>query len=368
MTGPVLPRTHPLPHLDVDAAFGLQQRLVAAAGDELPGAAMFTADAGVRPETGRPRTTAAVERVLATAFGAQAACLVQGAGTGAIRTALSAGPWEAGDRRLLVHDAPDYSTTATTFRDGMVQPVRADFDLPDAVQRALADPDGPAWVYIQHSRQRLTDSFDPMQVVAAARAAGRRVIVDENYAAVRTPAIGTEHGASASAFSLFKLHGPEGIGVVLGDDDLIETAHRANYSGGGQVQGHQALHALQALVNAPLNWARQSAEVHRLAGLLGQGAVPGIVDAKVANVQDLCVVALLAEPEADRVRAAAATHGAAPYPVGSNSRFEVAPMIYRLSSSALSAQPELRDWTLRINPMRAGADLVVDILRRSIPN
>lgn len=368
MTAPVLPGPHPLPHLDAEGAFALQQRLVAAAGAELPGADLFTADAGVRPETGRPKTTAAVERVLATAFGAEDACLVQGAGTGAIRTALSAGPWHAGDRRLLVHDAPDYSTTATTFHDGMVEPVRADFNDPGAVHRALTDSGSPAWVYVQHTRQRLTDSFDPMQLVTAARAAGKRVIVDENYAAVRTPAIGTEHGASASAFSLFKLHGPEGVGVVLGDRDLIETAHRANYSGGGQVQGHQGLHALQALVNAPLNWARQSAEVYRLANLLGQGAVPGIVDARVANVQDLCVIALLAEPVAERVRAAAATNGAAPYPVGSNSRFEIAPMIYRLSSSALSAQPELRDWTLRINPMRAGADLVVDILRRSIPN
>jgi hypothetical protein len=94
--------------------------------------------------------------------------------------------------------------------------------------------------------------------------------------------------------------------------------------------------------------------------------VPGIVDAAVANVQDLCVIALLDAPVADEVRARAAEHGAAPYPVGSNSRYEMAPMVYRLSSSTLEAQPELRAWTLRINPMRAGADLVVDILRRAL--
>ena len=64
--------------------------------------------------------------------------------------------------------------------------------------------------------------------------------------------------------------------------------------------------------------------------------------------------------------AAAARFGAAPYPVGSNSRYEIAPLFYRMSSSALDDAPELADWAVRINPMRAGADLVVDILRRSL--
>lgn len=362
-----LQQTTPLPHLDADGAFELQQRLVAAVCAELPGQALFRADVGVHPGAGRPQATAAVERVLACAFGAEAACLVQGAGTGAIRSALSAGPWRTGDRRLLLHDAPDYSTTAQTFHDALVQPVRVDFNDATALRDALAAPEGPDWVYVQHSRQRLTDRFDPMAVVVAARDADKRVIVDENYAVVRTPSIGSEHGAAASAFSLFKLHGPEGVGVIVGDADVIDAAHRANYSGGGQVQGPQAIAALQALVSAPLNWARQSDEVLRLAELLRHGAVPGIADATVANVQDLCVVALLSAPVAEEVRAAAADNGAAPFPVGSNSRYEIAPMIYRLSSSTLEAQPELRDWTLRINPMRSSADLVVDILRRSIP-
>ncbi|NED02335.1 aminotransferase, partial [Streptomyces sp. SID6648] len=59
-------------------------------------------------------------------------------------------------------------------------------------------------------------------------------------------------------------------------------------------------------------------------------------------------------------------YGAAPYPVGSNSRYEVAPLFYRMSGSNLDDAPELADWTVRINPMRAGADLVLDILRRSL--
>src|SRR5699024_9888704 len=108
-----------------------------------PGDALFTADVGVHPDLGRPKITAAVERILADAFGAPAACLVQGAGTGAIRAALSAGPWHEGDRRLIVHDAPDYSTTAHTFHDGLVSPTRVDFNDQNALARALRDPESP---------------------------------------------------------------------------------------------------------------------------------------------------------------------------------------------------------------------------------
>ena len=52
--------------------------------------------------------------------------------------------------------------------------------------------------------------------------------------------------------------------------------------------------------------------------------------------------------------------------MGSNSRYEIAPLVYRMSSSSLAANPELAAWSLRINPMRAGADLVIDLLRRAI--
>ncbi|MGC5617411.1 hypothetical protein [Georgenia sp. Z1491] len=365
-TRPELPATTPLPVMDADGAFDLQQRLVEAMCEEMPGAAPFEADAGVRPPLGRPGTTAGVERVLARAFGGKAACLVQGAGTGAIRTALSAGPWRSGVRRLLVHDAPDYTTTAQTFADGCVETVRVDMGDDDALRAALAGSGDDAWVYVQHTRQRLEDAFDPMAVVRLAVQHGRRVIVDDNYAVLRTPSIGVEHGAAASAFSLFKLHGPEGVGVVVGDADLVDAAHAANYSGGGQVQGHQALEALRALVTVPLAWAAQAREAARLAELLDAGHVPGVVGARLANAQDLCVVALLEEPVADAVRAAAAQLGAAPYPVGSNSRYEIAPMIYRLSSSALDSRPDLREWTLRINPMRASAELTARLVRRAL--
>lgn len=363
---PTLPQLTALPILDQAEAFALQQRIVAAACAHLPSNAMFNADAGVVPGLGRPETTSLVEAAIADAFGAEAACLVQGAGSGAIRVALSAGPWSAGDRRLIVHSAPDYSTTATTFRDGCVDPVRVDLNSPEAVSQLLANGNHPRWGYVQHTRQRLTDSFDPLDTVRTLTGAGIRVIVDDNYAVLRCKGIGAEVGAAASAFSLFKLHGPEGVGVVVGDGDIVEQAHRLNYSGGGQVQGWQAAASLQALACAPANWAWQSREVLRIVDMLRHGAVAGIVDAGVVNAQDLCVVALLGSPNSDKVREAAARHGAAPYPVGSNSRYEIAPLVYRLSSSTLEAAPELRNWTLRINPMRAGAELTIDILKRAL--
>lgn len=360
-----LPRTYPLPVTTPEQALALQHRMVAATARHLPDGALFDADVGVVPGLGRPRTTARVEQVLADTFEAPAAALVQGAGTGAIRAVLSAGPW-ADDRRLLVHDAPDYVTTATTFADARADLVRVDANDPAAWAAAVRAPDAPRWVYLQHSRQQLTDRYDLAELIAVAREAGRRVIVDDNYAAVRTPRIGSQVGAAASTFSLFKLHGPEGVAVVLGDQDLVDAVHRATYSGGGQVQGHQALDALRALVMVPQAWASQSQVTEQVRDRLAAGEVPGVVDAVLANAQDRCVIVLLDRPVAEQVPEAAARYGAAAYPVGANSRYEITPMVYRMSSSSLRARPELARWAVRVNPMRAGADLVLDILRSAI--
>jgi hypothetical protein len=244
--------------------------------------------------------------------------------------------------------------------------VRVDFEDAAAVDAVAAHTQAPGWWYVQHTRQRLTDQHAPGEVIAAAAAAGRRVIVDDNYAVMRIPRIGVQHGAAASAFSLFKLHGPEGIGVVIGDEDIVDRMHHANYSGGGQVQGTQALAALQALVMVPLNWAAQAEQTQELCARLAAGAVPGVADAVLANAQDLCVIALLDQPIATELPRFAARRGAAPFPVGSNSRYEICPMVYRLSSSTLANQPALPDWAVRINPMRSGADLVVNLLTSAL--
>ncbi|NGO70688.1 aminotransferase class V-fold PLP-dependent enzyme [Streptomyces boncukensis] len=362
-TAPALPRTHPLPTVPVEDAISRQFRLLECTAGHFTGDELFAADAGVVPGLGRPRTTARVEAVLADFLGAEDAALVQGAGTGAIRAALAAAI--APGEPLLIHRAPVYRTTALTLRGLGTQTVKADFNDPAALRAALASGRF-RWAYVQHSRQRLTDSYDPGEVLAMCREAGVRTVVDDNYAALRVPACGVELGADASCFSLFKLHGPEGVGVVAGAAGLVARVRADNYSGGGQVQGHQALDALRALTHVPVMWAVQSRTGEEAARRLAAGEVPGVAEVRLANVQDRCLLVRLDRPLARRLPEAAARFGAAPYPVGSNSRYEIAPLFYRMSSSTLDDAPELADWVVRINPMRAGADLVLDILRRSL--
>ncbi|MFF1922760.1 aminotransferase class V-fold PLP-dependent enzyme [Streptomyces sp. NPDC058221] len=360
---PVLPATFPLATVGLDDAVATQFRLLEATAAHFEGQQLFSSDAGVVPGLGRPRTTARVEAVLAEFFGAEDAAFVQGAGTGAIRAALNAAV-RAGDP-LLIHRAPVYRTTAVTLRGIGVETTEADFNDAPALSEALASG-RYRWAYIQHTRQRLADSYDPAEVIAACRAAGVRTIVDDNYAVMRTPAAGVELGADASCFSLFKLHGPEGVGLVVGARDLVARIRRDNYSGGGQVQGHQALDALRALTHVPVMWSVQSRVGAEVAERLTAGEVAGVAEVRIANAQDRCLLVRLDRPVAGRLPAVAARFGAAPYPVGSNSRYEIAPLFYRMSSSALEDSPDLADWTVRINPMRAGADLVIDILRRSL--
>lgn len=358
-----LPPTFPLATVALEDAVTRQFRLLEATAAHFEGHQLFEADAGVVPGPGRPRTTARVEAVLADYFGAEDAALVQGAGTGAIRAALGAA-LSPGDP-LLIHRAPVYRTTAVTLRGLGVRTTEADFNDRTALGAALRSG-AYAWAYIQHSRQRLADSYDPGEVIAACRAAGVRTVVDDNYTVMRVPASGVELGADASCFSLFKLHGPEGVGAVVGARDLVTRVRADNYSGGGQVQGHQALDALRALTHVPVMWALQSRVGTQVAARLTAGEVPGVAEVRIANAQDRCLLVRLDRPVARELPAAAARHGAAPYPVGSNSRYEIAPLVYRLSGSSLDDAPELADWTVRINPMRAGADLVIEILRRSL--
>ncbi|MGW7520234.1 aminotransferase class V-fold PLP-dependent enzyme [Streptomyces sp. NPDC054796] len=360
---PSLPPTHPLPTVPLEDAVSRQFRLLECTARHFEGQQLFEADAGVVPGLGRPRTTARVEAVLADFFGAQDAALVQGAGTGAIRAALAAvlGPGEP----LLIHDAPVYRTTEVTLRGLGVETATADFNDPAELRAALASGRF-RYAYVQHTRQRLADSYAPGEVLAACRESGVRTVVDDNYAALRVPECGVELGADASCFSLFKLHGPEGVGLVVGAADIVGRVRADNYSGGGQVQGHQALDALRALTHVPVLWSLQSRAGAEAAERLAAGEVPGVAEVRLANAQDRCLLVRLDRPLAREVPDAAARHGAAPYPVGSNSRYEVAPLFYRMSSSALDDRPELADWTVRINPMRAGADLVLDILRRAL--
>jgi hypothetical protein len=59
-------------------------------------------------------------------------------------------------------------------------------------------------------------------------------------------------------------------------------------------------------------------------------------------------------------------YGAASHPVGAESRYEISPLFYRVSGTFREENPRLADRMIRINPMRAGADLIIEILTKSL--
>ena len=357
--------SYPLEQMTLDEAIDAQFRLVdiiqsVFTGDEL----LNTGDLGVVPEFGRPRATARVEEVLARFFGTESAALVRGAGTGALRLALWA--MLKPGARLLIHRAPIYGTTRFILESMGIQEVAVDMnDLSDVKRGLTLGPDG---VLIQRSRQLLRDRYDALEVIAAIRSVlpGIPILTDENYAVMKVRFLGAAAGADASAFSMFKLLGPEGVGCVAGRSEIIQRIRRYNYSGGSQVQGHEAMEALRSLVYVPVAQAIQARVVDEIAARLNAGEIPGIAGACVASAQSRVVLVEFEEPIAQEVLRASRSLGAVPYPVGAESKYEIGAMFYRVSGSFLEAFPEMRDRVIRINPMRAGPDTVIGILRRAL--
>lgn len=354
----------PLESINLEEAKELQFKLVDIITRHFSGTEFLSmGDVGVVPGLGRPRTTARVERVIAEFFGAEDVALVRGAGTGSIRFALQA-LLKPGDK-ILVHDAPVYSTTDTTFRTMGLDIVKVDMNETQKVLEALT-PDIDM-VYIQHSRQKISDRYDMYEIIRAIRkVSGVPIVTDENYTVFKTRYIGTQLGANASCFSLFKLLGPEGIGCVVGDKKVIDRVRKMNYSGGGQVQGPEAMEALRAVVYVPVMLAIQSEEIEKVAKAVNEGKIPGAIAAYIANAQSRTVLVELKEPISQKVIEEANKLGAAPYPVGAESRYEITPMFYRASGTFIKDKPKMKDYLIRVNPMRAGSGTVLRILKQAI--
>ena len=357
--------THPLPQLTMEQAREFQFRLVDLMHRHFDGRqALEAGDYGAPPELGRSRATGKVETVLAEFFGVDDAALVVGAGTGALRAALMASLSPGSS--ALIHAVPMYATTAVTFRAMGLD--RWEVDLNDQASRRAALARQPDMLYLQHARQMLDDSFSTEEVIAEARelAPQALVLVDDNYTALQVPRIGVELGADLSAFSLFKLFGEPGVGIVLGRGDLIARIREDAYSGGSKVQGPLAISSLKSLVFAPVALAVQSEVVGAVIDRLNAGEVPGVRRADPGNHQERSVLVELDEPIAQRVLAEAWRWGAAPYPVGSQSRFETNILIYRLSRAMCEAHPDLAERMVRISPFRAGPDTVIRVLGQAI--
>lgn len=358
-------KTYPLYSRTFEEARDLQFKVVDAtsrafAGEEL----LDLGDLGVHKGTNRPLQTIRVEHVFAEAFDAEDAVLVRGAGTGALRWAIVACV-EPGTT-ILVHDAPVYPTTQVTLDTMGCKTVVADFNDDSSIAAVCAgNRQQIAGVLVQHSRQKPDDSYELGHVIKQVRTAlgGVPIVTDDNYAATKVMAIGNQLGADLATFSCFKVLGPEGVGVVIGKKELVEKIRSMQYSGGSQVQGHEAMAALRGLVYAPVALSITGATCHEVAQRLNDGELEHVRAAYVANAESKAVLVEFDEDVADEVLALAPSHGAAPHPVGCESRYEFVPMFYRISATFRAKDPTWQRRMIRINVMRSGPDTVIRILR-----
>lgn len=355
--------TYPLQSITVEEAKALQFKVVDCITREFSGRETLTrGDLGVVPGLNKPVTTSKAEKVIARVFDAQSAILVRGAGTGAIRYALFAAA-RAGDT-LLVHTAPIYSTTKTSIEMLGLRTVCADFNDLDSIRRVMGEHPEIRAALVQYTRQTPADSYDMEEVIAAIKACRDiPVVTDDNYAVMKVKKNGTQCGADLACFSTFKLQGPEGIGCIVGKREYIDFLTGHHYSGGCQTQGHEALEVLRGMACAPVSMAVQAEVNDQLVRRILDEKIPGVKDAFLANAQSKVLLVEFERPIAGQVLAEAEKLGAAPNPVGSESRYEIVPMFYRVSGSFRAADPGIASRMIRINPMRGGGDTVLRILK-----
>jgi hypothetical protein len=137
-------------------------------------------------------------------------------------------------------------------------------------------------------------------------------------------------------------------------------------SGGSIVQGPEAIAVVEALGRAALPTARQSAVNREIAERLVGGEVAGVRQALAGHCPETIVLVELADPIAEAVRQCAGRLGAATRPVGMESYHEVVPAFIRPSKSLMADRPGIERFVIRLSAMRAGADLVIEILGRAI--
>jgi len=358
--------TYPLNSITFEEALHLQFKIVDLITREFQGHEILSlGDLGVVPGLNKPKTTFKAEKVIASVFDAESSVLVRGSGTGAIRYALFAACKAGGT--LLVHKAPIYNTTKTSLEMMGIKTVSADFNDLTEIDRVMAEHSEIDAALVQYTRQSMDDRYEIEKVIAEIKKCKNiPVITDDNYAVMKVKKIGTQCGADMSCFSTFKLMGPEGIGCIVGKKEYIDTIIECNYSGGSQTQGFEALEVLRGMVNAPVSLAIQAQVNEELINRLRSGEVTGIKDAFLANAQSKVLLVELEEEIAIEVLTEAEKLGAAPNPVGAESKYELVPLFYRVSGTFREADPSLAKRMIRINPNRSGADTVIRILKEAM--
>ncbi len=358
-------KTYPLESISLREAEEKQFRMVECITHHFTGTeSLSRGDLGVNQQNNMPVTTRKAEQAIAEFFHTEDCILVRGSGTNAIRYALSSVIRPGG--KILVHKAPVYSTTATSFEMFGLVPVEADFNDLDSIHKVMeANPDIDA-ALVQYSRQKLDDSYDIAEVLKAIRKEKDiPIVTDDNYAVMKVHSIGAELGSDLSCFSTFKLQGPEGIGCIVGREKYIRIIRKMHYSGGSQTQGHEAMDVLRGLVTAPVLLAVQAESDEEILRRLQNHEVPEVRNAFIANSQSKVLLVEFDQPIAHAVLKEAEKLGALPNPVGAESKYELAPMFYRCSGTVLKSDPSLGERMIRINPNRSGPDTVIRILKEA---
>lgn len=358
--------TFPLNSIALNEAKKMQFKLVDIVTRHFTGNEIVSmGDLGVTPGLNKPTTTYKVEKVIAEFFDQESAVMVRGAGTGAIRYGLMSILKHG--QNLLVHDAPVYNTTMVTLESMGINLIRANFNESNKIIETIKNNkiDG---ALVQYTRQKIEDRYDIRDVISDIKEYGAEIpiMTDDNYAVMKVEEIGAQYGADISCFSLFKLLGPEGVGCITGKACFIDKIIKNNYSGGCQVQGFEAMEALRGMIYAPVALSIQAEVNDELVARLNSNEVPGVKNAFLANAQSKVLLVELVKPIAAKVLKEAERLGAAPNPIGAESKYEVVPMFYRVSGTFRAVDSTIEDRMIRINPMRCGADTVIRILREAI--
>lgn len=360
--------TYPLHSISMEEAKALQFKVIDVITRHFDGREVLSlGDLGVVPGLNKPTTTKKAEEAIAEMFGAERALLVRGSGTGALRWALLS-ILKPGDA-ILVHEAPIYPTTQVTVDTMGLKVIRANFNDPASIDAVVAAHKGEIkGALVQLTRQKIDDSYDLETVISRLKTLmpATPIVTDDNYAAMKVAKIGCQAGADLSSFSCFKVLGPEGVGVIIGAKKYIDIAEKWQYSGGSQVQGHEAMAALRGMVYAPVSLAVQSEVNEELVRRLNNHELKGVKRAFLANAQSKVLLVEFDTDCANQVLAVTPALGAASHPVGSESIYEFVPMIYRVSGTFRAQDPTLELRMVRINPMRSGADTIIRILGEAL--
>lgn len=357
-------KVYPLESISIEQAQEKQFKLVECLLHHFTGNELLTrGDLGVNKLENKPIYTSKVEKVIAEFFVSEDAILVRGSGTGAIRYGLAS--MIPSGSKLLIHDAPAYSTTQTSIEMFGLEVIKANFNDLNDIKKVINENKDISGALIQYSRQKPDDSYNMADVIKTIKDnINVPILVDDNYVVMKVDKTGYELGADLTCFSCFKLQGPEGIGCVVGKKEYIEKIKKMHYSGGCQVQGHEALDVIRGLVYAPVLLAIGAKEAEKTLELVKD--IDGVKDAFIANAQSKVVMVELKEPIAKDVIEQACKRGGLPNPVGSESKYEIAPLFYKASGTFLKINPVYIDTMIRINPNRASAKTVANILSESI--